>query len=29
LKLTERYCAVLQTLRDPPPIAAPIARCSG
>src|ERR1700693_1657273 len=26
LKLTERYCVVLQTLRNPPPIAATIAR---
>ena len=29
LKLTERYCVVLQTLRNPPPIAATIARRSG
>ena len=26
LKLTERYCVVLQTLRNPPPIAATIVR---
>src|SRR5712691_13016979 len=29
LKLTERYCVVLQSLRNPPPIAATIARQSG
>ncbi len=29
LKLTERYCVVLQTLRNPPPIAATIARRTG
>jgi uncharacterized OsmC-like protein len=29
LKLTERYCVVLQTLRNPPTIAATIARRSG
>src|SRR5688500_16064375 len=27
LKLTERYCVVLQTLRNAPPLAATIARC--
>jgi uncharacterized OsmC-like protein len=29
LKLTERYCVVLQTLRNPPPIAATIAGRAG
>jgi uncharacterized OsmC-like protein len=29
LKLTERYCVVLQSLRNAPPIAATIARRSG
>jgi uncharacterized OsmC-like protein len=29
LKLTERYCVVLQTLRNPPPIVATIAQRSG
>jgi len=29
LKLTERYCVVLQTLRSPPPIAASVARLAG
>jgi uncharacterized OsmC-like protein len=29
LKLTERYCVVLQSLRHPPPIAAAIGRRSG
>ena len=29
LKLTERYCVVLQTLRNPPPVTATIAQRSG
>ncbi len=29
LKLTERYCVVLQTLRASPPVAATVARAPG